>query len=237
LLFDCLAIAAHPDDIEITCGGTIAKLIDLGYSVAVVDLAGGEMGSRGDEHIRAAEAAAAANVLGVKERVNLNLPDAHLQPDLPTRAAIAQKIRDYKPQLVILPHWEQRHPDHRVCSQVSYDACFYAGLKKAELDGEPHRPRKILYSTYYRSGVKPTFAVDITKQLERKLEAVRAYKSQFPSEIGKNMIFVPGIDIFEYIHVRDRELGMQVRVEYAEGYVQKELLTIADPIKIGGMSI
>jgi bacillithiol biosynthesis deacetylase BshB1 len=237
LAFDCLAIAAHPDDTEITCGGTIAKLVDLGYSVAIVDLAGGEMGTRGDEHIRAAEALAAAKVLGVQERVNLNLPDAHLQPDLTTRAAIAQKIRDYKPQLVILPHWEQRHPDHRVCSQVGYDACFYAGLKKAKLEGEPHRPRKILYSTYYRSGVRPTFVVNISEQLERKLEAVRAYKSQFPAEIGKNMIFVPGIDIFEYIRVRDRELGMQVRVGYAEGYVQKELLAIDDPINLGGISI
>lgn len=234
---DCLAIAAHPDDIEITCGGTVAKLVDLGYSVAILDLANGEMGSRGDEHIRAAEAAAAAKVLGVRDRVNLNLPDAHLQADLPTRTAIAQKIRDFKPQLVILPHWEQRHPDHRVCSQTGYDACFYAGLKKAKLEGEPHRPRKILYSTYYRSLTRPTFAVDISEQFERKLEAVRAYKSQFPTEVGKNMIFVPGIDIFEYLRVRDRELGMQVRVGYAEGYVQKELLTIDDPIKLGGISI
>jgi bacillithiol biosynthesis deacetylase BshB1 len=234
---DCLAIAAHPDDLEITSGGLIAKLVDLGYSVAMLDMVAGEAGSQGDQHDRALEAETAAGLLGVKERANLRLADAHLQPDLETRSLLAQKIRDYHPRLVLLPHWEQRHPDHRVCSQVGYDACYYAGLRKAQLTGDPHRPAKILYSTYYRSGVNPSFAVDISAQFERKIEAVKAYHSQFPTESGKNMVFIPGIDIYDYIRVRDRELGMQIRVDYAEGYVQKELLTVDDPLHLGGVSI
>lgn len=234
---DCLAIAAHPDDLEITSGGLIAKLVDLDYSVVMLDMVAGEAGSQGDQQDRAQEAKAAAEILGARARVNLDLADAHLQPDLETRALLAQKMRDYRPKLVILPHWQQRHPDHRVCSQVGYDACYYAGLKKAHLAGEPHRPQKMLYSTYYRTDVNPSFAVDISPQFERKIKAVKAYQSQFPTESGKNMVFIPGIDIYEYIRVRDRELGMQIRVEFAEGYVQKELLAVDDPLSIGGFSI
>lgn len=233
---DCLAIAAHRDDLEITSGGLLVKLVDLGYSVAMLDLTAGEMGSRGDAATRAAEASAAARALGVSIRDNLNLPDAYLQNDFDTRAAIAQKIRDYQPRLVILPHWEQRHPDHRICSQVGFDACFYAGLSKAKLDGVPHRPRKILYSIYYGLA-EPTFAVDITDQFERKLDSIRCYASQFRSGDPENKVFAPGIDIYELVRTRDRALGMRIRTGYAEGYVQKELLVVDDPLRLAGYSI
>jgi bacillithiol biosynthesis deacetylase BshB1 len=234
---DCLALAAHPDDLEITSGGLIAKLVDSGRRVAMLDLAAGEMGTQGDADLRAREAACAAEALGVKQRLNLGLPDAHLTPDLETRAALAQKIRDLRPELVILPYWQQRHPDHRVCSVVGYDACYYAGLSKARLDGEPHRPRKIIYATYYHSGTQPTFAVDITEQFDRKLESIRCYKSQFVEDGDVNRVFIPGVDIFEYLRVRDRELGMRIRVGYAEGYIQKELPAVDDPLGLGGRSI
>jgi bacillithiol biosynthesis deacetylase BshB1 len=233
---DCLAIAAHRDDLEITSGGLIAKMIDKGYKVAMLDMTAGEMGSSGDAAARQAEADAATKILGATTRVNLHLPDAYLQNNFETRAVLAQQIRELKPQLVILPYWEQRHPDHRVCSLVGFDACFYAGLKKAKLSGSPHRPRKILYATYYRL-VEPTFAVDITLQFERKIAAVKCYATQFKENDNKNKVFVTDVDIFEYMRVKDRELGMRIRTTYAEGYIQKELISVDDPIQLGGVSI
>ncbi len=232
----CLAIAAHRDDLEITSGGLIAKLTDGGKKVVMLEMTAGEMGSQGDAALRAEEAAAAAAVLGVTQRENLGLPDAYLTHDHQTRAAIAQKIRDHRPELVILPHWEQRHPDHRVCSQVGYDACFYAGLKRAKLDGEPHRPRKILYAIYYGL-VEPNVAIDISAQFERKLAAIRCYKSQFPVEGRGNKVFVPGVDLFEFVRARDSVLGMKLRVAYAEGYIQKEIVSVDSPLDLNGYSI
>jgi N-acetylglucosamine malate deacetylase 1 len=236
MAFDCLAIAAHRDDIEITSGGLLAKLVDRGYSVAILDLTEGEMGSRGDAATRTAEAEAAAKILGVAARDNLRLPDAHVQNDLESRSLLAQKIRDFQPQMIILPHWEQRHPDHRICSQLGFDACYFAGLKKAKLTGEPHRPRKIIYACYYR-GYEPSFAVDITDQFERKIEAVKCYRSQFKVDDSNNKVFIPGVDIFEYMRVKDRDLGMRIRAGYAEGFVQKELMAVDDPLKLSGVSI
>ena len=125
---DILAIAAHRDDLEICSGGLIAKYVDVGYKVGMLDLTEGEMGSRGDASTRLAEATAAAKILGVAVRANLGLPDAYLENTFATRALLAQQIRDYAPELIIVPHWQQRHPDHRVCSQLSFDACHYAGL-------------------------------------------------------------------------------------------------------------
>ncbi len=233
---ECLAIAAHRDDLEITSGGLITKFGDMGKRVVMLDLTAGEMGSQGDAELREQEATAAAGVLGVASRENLGLPDAYLKHDHDTRAAIAQKIRDHKPELVILPHWEQRHPDHRVCSQVGYDACYYAGLKNAKLEGEPHRPRKILYAIYYGL-VEPNLAVNITDQFERKLEAIKCYKSQFPREGRDNKVFVPGIDVFEFVRSRDRVLGMKMRVGFAEGYIQKEIVGVENPLDLIGFSI
>jgi LmbE family N-acetylglucosaminyl deacetylase len=139
--------------------------------------------------------------------------------------------------MVILPYWEQRHPDHRVTCKVGYDACFYAGLSKAKLSGEPHRPRKIIYSTYYATNAPAQFAVDISEHFERKLESIRCYRSQFPVDGAPNRIFIPGVDVFEYVRLRDRELGIRIRVEYAEGYVQKDLLAVDDPMQLDGVSI
>lgn len=233
---DVLAIAAHRDDSEITAGGLIAKFVDLGYKVGMLDLTAGEMGSRGTAETRMAEAEAAAKILGVSARANLGLPDAYLENSLTYRALLAQQIRDFAPKLIIIPHWQQRHPDHRVCSQLSFDACHYAGLKKAKLTGEPHRPRKILYSTYY----EPTpngFAVDISAQFERKLEAVRCYHSQFKEGDKENKVFAPGFDLFAFIRANDSALGSQIRTQYAEGYVTKEIVALDDPMLLGGISI
>ncbi len=233
---DVLAIAAHRDDVEITSGGLIAKFVDLGYSVGILDLTEGEMGSRGDASTRLAEATAAAKVLGAAVRANLGLPDAYLENSLSARALLAQQIRDFAPNLIIVPHWQQRHPDHRVCSQLSFDACHYAGLKKAKLTGEPHRPKKILYSVYYET-TSPSFAIDVSAQYERKLAAIRCYHSQFREGDKTNKVFSPGVDLFDFVRANDAALGSQIRAQYAEGYVLKETVAIDDPMKLGGVSI
>lgn len=233
---DVLAIAAHRDDSEITAGGLVAKFVDLGYKVGMLDLTEGEMGSRGTAETRMAEAEAAAKILGVATRANLGLPDAYLENTLAYRALLAQQIRDFAPKLIIIPHWQQRHPDHRVCSQLSFDACHYAGLKKAKLTGEPHRPRKILYSTYYEP-TAVSFAVDISEQFERKLDAVRCYHSQFKEGDKENKVFAPGFDLFAFIRSNDAALGSQIRAQYAESYVIKEIVALDDPMRLGGISI
>ncbi|MGB5105857.1 MAG: bacillithiol biosynthesis deacetylase BshB1 [Candidatus Zixiibacteriota bacterium] len=233
---EVLAIAAHRDDLEICSGGLIAKFVDLGYKVGMLDLTAGEMGSQGDAETRLAESTAAAKILGVMIRENLGLPDAYLENNFATRALLAQQIRDFSPSLIIVPHWQQRHPDHRVCSQLSFDACHYAGLKKAKLTGEPHRPKKILYSTYYEA-TQPSFIVDVSAQYDRKLASIRCYHSQFKEGDKQNKVFAPGFDLFEFVRANDGALGSQIRVQYAEAYVIKEFVAIDDPMKLGGTSI
>lgn len=179
-LLDILAIAAHPDDVEITCGGLLIKMAKQGRAVGVLDLTRGEMGTHGDEHDRASEAAEAARVMGLAYRHNLGIEDAAVEVNQANKLRIAQILRDTKAELVILPHWEQRHPDHLACTRLGYDACFLAGLKKIALSGEPSRPRKIIYVSYFRN-TDYSFLVDISDEMEQKCLAVSAYKSQFPT--------------------------------------------------------
>lgn len=234
---DVLAIAAHRDDIEITCGGLLIKLADLGYKTGAYDLTQGEMGTLGDEKDRAAEATAAAEVMKLAYRANAEMPDSALINDRPSKLTIAQVIRDTKPELVILPFWEQRHPDHLVAMQLGYDACFLAGLKKiAELDGKPHRPRKIIYCSSFRD-VRHSFYVDITEQKERKDKAVRCYSSQFNQGEASKQIFSPNQDIFDYMDITQRQYGMRAGVRYAEAYTIKENILIDDPLKMPVQSI
>lgn len=225
---DVLAIAAHPDDVEITCGGTLIKLAQMGRAVGVLDLTAGEMGTLGDENDRWQEASDAAKAMGLAWRGQLGLPDSAIQNDQPSRLKLARMIRDTMPELVILPHWEQRHPDHVACSQLGYDACFLAGLKKLEVEGDPHRPRKIIYSSYFRN-TDYSFLVDITDQFDAKCDAVRAYKSQFGNVVTAKQIFQPGIDIYELMQHRAAVLGQMANVKYAEAFTIKEPILIDDP--------
>src|SRR5713226_3763394 len=165
---DLLAIAAHPDDVELTCGGTLIKMVELGYKVGILDLTAGEMGSRGSPEIRRREAAAAARILGVHHRENLGLPDAHLEASQEYKLSVARRIRALRPHTVILPYWEGRHPDHYTAARLAYEGCFLAGLKRLSLEGEAFRPYKLLYSTTYIPSVRPTFVVEITRQFERR---------------------------------------------------------------------
>ena len=225
---DILAVAAHPDDTEITCGGLLIKMSKLGRKVGAVDLTQGEMGTFGDENDRKAEAEEAAQIIGLSYRTNLELPDSAVENNRENKLKLASIIRAAQPELVILPHWEQRHPDHLACSQLGYDACFLAGLKKLEIEGEPFRPRKIIYAAYSKSE-NHSFMVDISDEFEQKIKAVAAYKSQFENPDNAKRIFKPGVNIYDFMHTRAAFLGQLVGVKYAEGYIIKENILVDDP--------
>jgi len=239
LKLDVLVMAAHRDDIEIVCGGTVIKLVDLGYQVGILDLTEGEMGTRGSAHDREKEANCAAEVMGVQLRDNLKLPDAKVELNWQTKMKVVEKLRKYKPHLLILPFWEQRHPDHAACSHLGWDASFLAGLKKInEVPGEPHRPFKIIYATVSVIDKKPSFIVDISDQLERKIKAVKCYATQFldrPPE-GKE-IFPPARDIYTFIEARARHYGYLIGKKYGEPFMLKETMEIEDPMKMSVRSI
>lgn len=228
---DLLAIAAHPDDVELTCGGTMLAMSERGYKTGILDLTEGEMGTRGSVETRRREAAAAARILKVAHRENLGLPDARLENNLPNKLAVAQKIRELQPHCVILPYWEGRHPDHYTASQIGYEGCFLAGLKKISLDGEPFRPFKVLYSTVYAL-VHPTFVVDITRQFERRKRAILCYGSQFrpkPSE-RRSRVHIPLDRLEEEMNLIARHYGQMVGVQYGEPFLVKELMRVDDVV-------
>lgn len=233
---DILAVAAHCDDTEIVSGGTLIKMTDLGYKVGILDLTSGESGSRGDAPSREKEAECAAKAMGVDFRYNLRLPDAGLFLTQENALLIADIVRRTKPVMVILPHAQQRHPDHTAAGEIGYRGCFLAGLTKMPLEGEPYRPRKIFYSCSFLD-VQPTFVVDISQQFERKCNAVTCYKSQFKRKTGMREVYPPAKDIFDYMEIQNRRYGYLIGVKYGEAFIQKEMLSIDDPLKIQGRSI
>jgi N-acetylglucosamine malate deacetylase 1 len=189
---DLLAIAAHRDDVELLCGGTLARAAAMGHRTGILDLTAGEMGTDGSAHLRGQEAEAAARVLGVTARRNAGLPDAGLENTGESRKHVAAYVRAFRPRVVILPFTNGRHPDHRIASQLGYDACFLAGLGKLDVPGDPHRPEKLLYALAFREDpVKPSFVVDITDFIDQKMEAVACYDSQFKERRGVGRSF-PG---------------------------------------------
>jgi len=233
---DVLAIAAHRDDVEITCGGTVVKLADNGHRVGVLDLTRGEMGSKGTAEERERDALEATKIMGVAWRGNLNIPDAGVEETRENKLNIARVIRKFKPKLILLPYWEQRHPDHLATCNLGYDACFLAGLKKLDVEGEPHRPRKIIYTSSFRD-VRHSFFVDVSEQFKRKLKCVAAYKSQFDGTPEANRIYKPGVNIFEFMTVTAQYYGHLVGVKYAEAFTIKENILIDDPLGMKVSSI
>ena len=234
---DLLAIAAHPDDIELTSSGTLMKMIDAGYSVGMLDLTAGEMGTRGTPELRAEEAEAARRAIGALFRGNLHLGDSRLTASIENRMAVAQAIRDARPRTVILPYWDGRHPDHYTAATLGYEACFAAGLKKADLGGEPHRPHKIVYSTIYWD-VPPSFAVDISDYFERKLEAIHCFQSQFKGDMSEVVKVYPAwARLVDRIRTQCRFYGHQIGVEYAEPYAVKEVVAVDDVVDMRVPSI
>ena len=230
---DLLAIAPHPDDVELTCGGTMIKMAQAGYRTGILDLTRGETGTRGTPETRLKEAARAGKIMGIKARRNLGLPDAHLKVTDEYKAAIAAVIREYQPNTVILPYWEGRHPDHYTAATLAYEACFVAGLKNYPLEGEAFRPFKILYAAAY-ADVRPTFAVDIPRQYDRRRRAILAYASQFrpPKKERRSKVVLPLDDLEQRMGHQARDYGRMIGVKYAEGFVVKAVLQTDDVVKM-----
>ncbi|MGH7533865.1 MAG: bacillithiol biosynthesis deacetylase BshB1 [Gemmatimonadales bacterium] len=228
---DLLAIAAHRDDVELTCGGTLLRAVDAGHRTGILDLTAGETGTRGSATLRAEEAARATKILGVTERRNAGLPDAHLHNTEETRRVVVGEIRHFRPKVVILPYPVGRHPDHRIASELARDACFLAGLAKYDAPGEPHRPFKILYALAYREdAVTPTFVVDITAQMPRKMEAIRCYASQFDAAISAGEIFPTGQDLYSLIETQGAHYGSLIRTRFGEPFFTHETMRVDDVI-------
>ena len=233
---DVLAIAAHPDDVEQTCGGTLIKMAEMGYRAGVLDLTGGDMGTRGTPEQRIAESDAAGKHMLLKWRGNLHMPDARLENTLPVRMTLAAKLREVKPRVVILPYWEARHPDHYRASEIGFEACFLAGLKKLAEDSQPHRPFKILYSSVYAE-VKPSFIVDISGQFERRMTALLSYTSQYGEAIEGGTLFPNEQEIRDRLGAVARFYGNLIGVKYGEPFVVKEAMQVDDIVAMPSRSI
>jgi N-acetylglucosamine malate deacetylase 1 len=235
---DLLAIAAHPDDVELTCGGTVLKMSQAGYRTGILDLTKGETGTRGTPEIRLREAAQAAKILKASVRRNLGLPDARLEMREEYKMAIAEVIRELQPKTVILPYWEGRHPDHYNAAKLGYEACFVAGLKNYPLSGRAFRPFKILYAAA-DGNARPTFCVDISKQFERRRRAILAYKSQFaPAEKErKSKVYLPLDELEARMNLMAASFGRMIGVKYAEGFVVKEVMRVEDVVQMQVRSI
>lgn len=235
-MVDVLAIAAHRDDVEQTCGGTLMVQQAMGWTTGILDLTRGESGTRGTAAEREAEANEAARILKVSHREALDLPDGSVQNTLENRLKVAAVLRRLRPRVVILPYWLGRHPDHYTSATLGYEACFAAGLSKLDLPGAPHRPYKILYASLY-ADVRPTFVVDITAYAEPRLESLLAYRSQYAGQAQGGGLFVPEEEIRERTLASARHYGMLAGVRYAEPFVQKEVALVGDLMMLPVASI
>ena len=239
---DILAIAAHRDDVEQTCGGTLLRAAAQGRRTAILDLTAGEAGTRGSAAERAAEAGAAAALLGVAHREALDLPDGAVENTYANRLKIVRVLRALAPRVVILPYWTARHPDHSTCSVLGYEACFLAGLRKvmttdvAGAEQAPHRPFKIVYASLY-ADVRPSFVVDISPYIEQRHQALMAYGSQYGNQAAGAGLFVPEEEIRERTFAEARHYGLLGGVRYGEPFVQKEVGLVDDLLQVPVQSI
>ena len=224
---DVLAIAAHRDDVEQTCGGTLLRMAARGLRTAVLDLTRGETGTRGTAEDRAREAEEAARLLGVGWRQALDLPDGAIENTYENRLKIVRVLRQVRPRVVILPYWQARHPDHAIVASLGYEACFLSGLTKVESNTKPHRPFKIVYASLY-ADVRPSFIVDITPFIEQRHRALMAYKSQYANQAAGSTLFVPEEEIRERTFAEARHYGLLAGVKYGEPFVQKEVGLVDD---------
>ena len=226
---DLLAIAAHRDDAELTCGGVLIKHARKGQRTGIIDLTQGEMGSRGSAALRADEAARAAALMGVAVRRNLELPDAGIENTPDTRRRLAIMIRELRPRVVIAPALNGRHPDHRVGAQLIRDACFLAGLTKLDSATAPHRPLKVIHAIAYREDhEKPTFVADISEEFETKLEAVKCYASQFDGATQAGEVYPTGATLYDVVRVQSAHYGSLIRCRYGEPFHTTETMRADD---------
>jgi bacillithiol biosynthesis deacetylase BshB1 len=235
-MLDLLAIAAHPDDVEQTCGGTLLRMAEAGYRTGIVDLTAGDMGTRGSPEIRVAESADAAKILKVSHRENLHFPDARLENSMAGRMTLAQRIRELRPRTVILPYWEGRHPDHYRTAELGYEACFLAGLRKIDPYTEPHRPYKVVYSSIY-ANVVPSFVVDVTRYFDRRMESLLAYRSQYGESGDGSALFPDEPEIRDRLSASARFYGNLIGVKYGEPFVVRETMRVDDVVALQGRSL
>lgn len=231
---DLLAIVAHPDDAELLCGGTLIRAGDAGHRTGVLDLTGGETGTAGSPGLRATESERASEILGLAARRVAGLPDGSIENSPAARNRVAAILRELRPDTVILMWPEARHPDHRAASQLGHDACFVAGLARAPVDGDPFRPRKVLYALAYREHApKPSFVVDISGQMERKLDAIYAFGSQFEGKKGMGEVYPGGErELREQLKVHAAYYGGLIRAEYGEPFWTRETMAVEDVVRL-----
>jgi bacillithiol biosynthesis deacetylase BshB1 len=230
---DLLAIAAHRDDVELTCAGTLIKAAKQGYKTAVIDLTQGELGTRGSADLRAAEASRAAEIMGLQARENLGLPDAGIVNDLATREIVARAIRRFKPQIVIAPAREGRHPDHHTTAQLVRDACFVAGLAKLAPEVPKHRPRKLIHCVSFREDFgKPTFVVDISDEFEQKMQSIRCFDSQFSGATQAGEVFPNGEPLYDMVRHQSAHYGSMIRCRYGEPFYTTETMRVDDVVAL-----
>jgi len=229
---DVLAIAAHPDDVEQTCGGALIRMAGLGYRTGALDLTAGDMGTRGTPETRMEESAAAGDCLMLAWRGNRRFPDARLENTLSVRMTLAGDIRRLRPRVVILPYWDARHPDHYRACEIGFEACFLAGIRKLDPYTEPHRPYKVIYSSLY-ANVTPSFVVDITAQFDRRMDALLCYRSQYGESVEGSDLFPREQEIRGRLAGIARFYGNLIGVKYGEPYVVKETMRVDDLISLG----
>lgn len=228
---DILGFSAHPDDIEISCGGTVIKSIKEGKKVAIVDLTQGELGSRGTAETRKEEATMASEILGLTDRTNLKLRDGFFTHNEDALMKIIEQIRYYQPEIIIANSITDRHPDHGRASKLISEACFYSGLKKIKTTykGEEqiaHRPKTVYHYIQDRY-IEPDFVVDISEHIEQKMKAMLSYKTQFydPNSNEPNTP-ISGKEFLDFLYARMREFGRPIGAEYAEGFTVERLLGV-----------
>jgi bacillithiol biosynthesis deacetylase BshB1 len=224
---DILAIAAHRDDVEQTCGGTLLRMASRGLRTAILDLTQGEAGTRGSAAQRAREAAEAAGLLGVGWRQALDLPDGAIENTFENRIKIVRVLRQIRPRVVILPYWQARHPDHSITASLGYEACFLSGLAKVDTGLSPQRPFKIVYASLY-ADIRPSFIVDITPFIEQRHAALMAYRSQYANQAAGSGLFVAEEEIRERTFAEARHYGLLAGVRYGEPFAQKEVGLVDD---------
>ena len=223
---DILAFGAHPDDIELGCGGTILKHISAGYSVGIVDLTKGELGTRGDKNIRAEETKKSNEVLKISVRENMNLKDGFFENNEQNKIKAVKLIRKYKPSIVLTNAPSDRHPDHGRASSLTTDACFLSGLEKIDTGQEIWRPNSIYHYIQFNN-IEPDFVVDITEFFERKIESIKCYSSQFYDPKSKESeTRISSKDFFESITYRAKDMGRLTNCEYAEGFISYQLNSV-----------
>jgi len=230
---DLLAIAAHRDDVELTCGGTLLVAAAKGRRTGILDLSQGDAGTRGSAELRGEEAERAAKILGVSVRENLGLPDAGIMNTPETRAMVAGVIRRLKPRVVIAPSLKGRHPDHIATAQLVRDACFVAGLAKVSPGIPKHRPHKVIHAVSYRQDFdRPTFVVDVSDVFERKMEAIRCYASQFDDTTQAGEVYPNGEPLYDIVRHHAAYYGSLIRSRYGEPFFTTETMRVDDVVAL-----